>query len=327
MPMEFKYQLEKGSKKHVCPSCHKKRFVRYKDVESDNYLEAHYGRCDREVKCGYHLSPFSDGLNSLSQKQVWSHSQTPKPTTPDFINDMFVRKSLNRDNAFLDFLHSRFDCTSVLQASNKYLIGTAKKWNGAVVFWQIDQNDNARTGKIMLYDSSGHRVKHPYNHITWAHSVLKLSNFKLSQCFFGEHLLKKKPELPVAVVESEKTAIIASMFFPEFIWLATGGKNGCKWKDPHVNQVLLNRAVVLFPDLGAYSAWKASAEFIKCKSITVSDLLETNANEEDRTSGLDIADYLLRLSCDTTQTNKEQRFSFGLTATEMSEAFADVSII
>lgn len=326
MPMEFKYQLEKGSKKHFCPRCHKKRFVRYVDTESNWYLETCYGRCDREVKCGYHLSPFADGPNQLSHIQAYSSSLTPRPTTPDFINPTLVSQSLDRDNAFLDFLNSRFASTSVAQASEKYLIGTSKKWNGAVVFWQIDMNGNARTGKIMLYDASGHRVKRPYNHITWAHAVVGLPNFKLSQCFFGEHLLASDPDLPVAIVESEKTAIIASMFFPQFIWIATGGKNGCRWKDRHVNQVLANRRVVLFPDLGAYSSWKADSEHIKCKSITVSDMLETNALEEDRILGLDIADYLLRLSCDNTEISKEPRLSFGLTAAEMLEAFDDIKM-
>jgi hypothetical protein len=51
---------------------------------------------------------------------------------------------------------------------------------------------------------------------------LKLPAFQLSQCLFGEHLLKDT-ETPVAIVESEKTAIIASCYYPEFIWLACGG--------------------------------------------------------------------------------------------------------
>lgn len=58
----------------------------------------------------------------------------------------------------------------------KYKIGTSKNWNGATVFWQTDNQNNIKTGKIMLFDKlSCKRVKEPYNHITWIH---KKSNFR-----------------------------------------------------------------------------------------------------------------------------------------------------
>ncbi|WP_372938062.1 DUF6371 domain-containing protein [Seonamhaeicola sp.] len=34
----------------------------------------------------------------------------------------------------------------------------------------------------------------------------------------------------MAIVESEKTAIIMSMFLPDFIWLATGSKGNFKYE-------------------------------------------------------------------------------------------------
>lgn len=46
--------------------------------------------------------------------------------------------------------------------------------------------------------------------------------FNLKQCLYGEHLLKDKTK-PIAVGESEKTAVIASAYLPQFIWVATSG--------------------------------------------------------------------------------------------------------
>ena len=51
-------------------------------------------------------------------------------------------------------------------------------------------------------------------------------DWTLSQCLFGEHLLPLCPELPVALVEAEKTAVICSAVFPEFLRLATGRLGG-----------------------------------------------------------------------------------------------------
>ena len=86
-----------------------------------------------------------------------------------------------------------------------YRIGTSSKWGGATVFWQTDINGQVRTGKVMCYNAeTGHRVKEPQAFVSWAHSELKLQDFHLKQCLFGEHLLKNSSS-PVMLVESEKT--------------------------------------------------------------------------------------------------------------------------
>lgn len=53
----YKYTLDKGSKKFVCPNCTKKTFVLYINTETGNYLPDDFGKCDREQNCNYHKAP------------------------------------------------------------------------------------------------------------------------------------------------------------------------------------------------------------------------------------------------------------------------------
>ena len=95
------------------------------------------------------------------------------------------------------------------------------------------------------------------------------------------------------LVESEKTCLIASHFMPDFLWLATGGKNGCFNED--AMQVLRGRDVILMPDLGAIGKWIEKSKILEpiCKSVTISDVLDQMATDEQREAGLDISDFLL----------------------------------
>lgn len=115
----------------------------------------------------------------------------------------------------------------------------------------------------------------------------------MKQCFFGEHLLSKNPTQSVAIVESEKSALIAAHYMPDFIWLATGGMHGC-FKADAVN-ALKGRSVMLCPDLGAKDVWKTKLDLLSpiCTKAILSDSLEQYATDEQRKSGLDIADFLL----------------------------------
>jgi hypothetical protein len=102
--------------------------------------------------------------------------------------------------------------------------------------------------------------------------------------------LKRYPFKPVALVESEKTAVICSSFWPEYIWLATGGKSQLNDR----LQVLKGRKVVAFPDVDGFSEWKEKLSQVRGLDIVVSDVLEQSASSEDRANHVDIADLLIR---------------------------------
>jgi len=301
----FRYSLEKGSKKHICPDCKEKRFVRYVDNETGQYLPPEYGRCDREIECKYKRNPYEDGYakaqrenSQPAKKRKKSILQAPAPpvvppslTKPETVNATL--KGYDDGNNFVAFLTAQFGTEITSDLIKRYYIGTSKHWKGATVFWYITQNGDVRGGKIMLYFAdSSKRVKKPFNHITWVHAVLKESDYNLELCFFGEHLLSLHPTAPVCIVESEKTAIIASVYFPDVVWLSCGGIKNLSVEKA---KALGKRKVILIPDVGAFETWHQTAKelniYLPATHFILTDLLERNAIDSEK--GYDLADYLL----------------------------------
>jgi hypothetical protein len=294
----FRYILQpykNQQSRSTCPACGRHRsFVKYIDTATGLIVNDIVGRCNHENKCGYHLTPkqfFKENNQARVNYQIRANNPI-KPLPPTFIEVAVLKQSLKyQSNNFIEYLLSIFNPEIVSDLIAKYFIGSSRHWPGATVFWQIDPQGNIRSGKIMQYDpKSGKRVKNPFDHITWVHSVLNIPDFSLSQCLFGDHLLTTEPNKPAAIVESEKTALIASIYFPQFTWLATGSKEGLKAEK--LNS-LKNRKIFAFPDLGAFSDWEKKAQSFKLK-ITISDFLETHSSDADKKDGLDLADYLVR---------------------------------
>ncbi|AOW10039.1 PG0870-related protein [Flavobacterium gilvum] len=53
----LRYNLDKSSKKFICPKCNHRTFVLYVDIETGNYLPDAFGWCDRATNCHYHNAP------------------------------------------------------------------------------------------------------------------------------------------------------------------------------------------------------------------------------------------------------------------------------
>ncbi|MBK9257673.1 MAG: hypothetical protein IPM42_19615 [Saprospiraceae bacterium] len=286
--MDHQFQFDKNRKRaELCPcgkSNRDKKFSPYKGYIDKGYCHA----------CGQNFFPEKETKNNPF---VFNHTNKPKPTIErpiSFINLNVFRKSLAfyDANKFVTYLKTVFKPELVDHAIDKYKIGTSKLWKGATVFWQIDELGNARTGKIMLYDDhTGKRVKKPFDHINWVHSVLKIDDYNLGQVFFGTHCINSSSGT-VAIVESEKTAIIASICLPTVTWLAAGSKDGLKIEKL---KPLKNRNIILYPDANAFELWNGFA--IKHKDsfrIKVSSLIDHSLTDDKKEQGEDIADYLLK---------------------------------
>jgi len=297
------------SSRFDCPVCHKKKtFVRYVDLEKNEYLPIEFGKCNREVNCGYWLDPYKErvwekDINEFKQEKIFPSRIQPqrRNSSPDYLPIQGLLASLQKfeSNNFIQFLVSKFGEERAYLAAKNYFLGTSKHWNniGATIFWQVDTFGNVRSGKIMAYDpKTGKRIKHPFNHITWVHKVLNLEEFNLSQCYFGEHLLKIHKKKPVALVESEKTAIISSFYFPQFVWIASGSLNNITLEK---SESLIGRDLILFPDCSndgrAFDVWINKAQELTeiVNSLEVSRVLEDLAIEDEKDKGYDLADYLL----------------------------------
>jgi len=281
---QYKYQLDKSSKKYNCPKCNKKYFVKYVETETNHYADSQYGRCDREIKCGYFEYP--NGNSIISYNYV-----APPPAKPSYIEKETLQKTLTEYeiNPLVTYLYSNYSKDEVKSAIEKYHLGTANMFNGAAIFWQKDDTGNIRTGKIMAYDTStGTRLKANDGKplISWVHSVLKKPNYNLKQCLFGLHLLNDTIK-QVAIVESEKTAVIMSIEFPQYTWMSTGSLQGFKYE---YVAPLKGKDVTAFPDKGGYNKWKETADALNNKgfSIEVSKLLE----KKEYKDGWDLVDVI-----------------------------------
>ena len=318
--MAYRFILEKYTGKNsrfTCPSCNTpRRFTKYIDTETGNYITELVGRCDRESSCGYHYTPkeyFADNQSISFKVQERPHHkpvQTNKqPSEVENFNSIPQEVLINtlsdyRKNDFVRFLQTRFGLKQIRTVVCKYLIGTWR--DGRTVFWQVDERGKVRTGKLMLYDAgSGKRVK--TRNPSWVHTELKnerthgsvsyqpiKEKFRLSQCFFGEHLLSQANGQPVGVVESEKTAIVASLFLPKLIWIATGGCGNLNTN--RLAKAVKGRQIIIFPDSSKYETWSAKIQAANRTynlNIRVSDLLERRLTEDQKRCDYDLADFLL----------------------------------
>lgn len=168
-------------------------------------------------------------------------------------------------------------------------------------FWYIDRDDIVRMGKVMAYEVNGHRNKY-FNPLSIPKELSKRrllpQKYVLKKCLFGEHLLRQSVNdgKTVAIVESEKTAIICSLYFPDMLWMATG--SSCNLQEDRLVSVK-GRNLILYPDTDkeaeSFMQWKLKAQDLNSLGwhVQVSQYLEKTATDEQRIQKIDIADLLI----------------------------------
>ena len=248
----------------------------------------------------FHIAP--GGYRNKFSLSQFIRSQCMDMTHSQYLDPELMKRFEGSANAFTRAMVQTGFLTAeqMARAASRFRLSSAGE---QVVFWMIDAEGRLREGKVMAYAADGHRSheRKPCS-VSWLLSREHLlpETWRAKPCLFGLHQLQDAgKEQPVAVVESEKTAILCSELLAseEFVWMATGGLS-------HLSVPLLmplrGRRIILFPDTDpdgtAYRAWeRQAAEATKALGhpVTVSDLLERYASPEERKRKIDLADFLL----------------------------------
>ena len=186
----------------------------------------------------------------------------------------------------------------MVSSACRYCLGATK--NRGVIYWQIDQEGRVHDGKVMYYGPDCHRL----NALLAIREHRPKDAYTTSHCFFGLHLLTGdvgcEMDDVVAVVEAEKSAVILSEIYPQYIWLAAGGLGEVQ---ADKFRPLRGRKVVLFPDTDpggkAFDHWFKAAEEVMqslfwedSPPIRVSGFLEQHASEDQKRRKIDLVDFL-----------------------------------
>lgn len=297
------------STRRTCPQCRRPReLARYVDTQTGEILPEHVGKCNRADRCGYHYPPrdyFRDGGTPPTDTDgsTWKPEPPPHPPYLHQRAEVVALRAHSERNTLTAYWGGRIGADRWNTVVRDYALGT---WQdgylaGAAVYWQVDTHGRVKAGKVMLYDPTTGKRRKDVRSTSWVHferTGQSAGDLGVEQCLFGEHLLKDWPmNATVAVVESEKTAMIAAALMPKFRWLAVGSVGNFTLSRL---QVLTGRKVLAFPDLSVnsktYLQWKQRAIELSSlfASIRVSDYLEAGATVEATLAGLDIGDYLLR---------------------------------
>ena len=324
-------EMKRNNWNRVCPDCGQPdEFVVYINALTGQPIdEKSCGKCNREKNCAYHKPPrewFEEHRPLRTErvsKEEWLeqkrqrereaeevrrkleqqeaerkarrfdiHRTEQHPDAQAYIDRMgeLCGQSQSTDNALARWLCTMFPKDKVDEVLRLYRTGSTP--DGWIIYWGIDIHDNVHTGKMMAYGPDGHRLKGKnIASFNWVHAKEGIEQLA-DQCLFGEHRLMGW-DGSIALVESEKTAIILTLWFPNILWLATGGKQNFKHE---VLWPICGREVFVLPDADALDDWMAKAEVLNrehgYRFIIHNDYVRL-CTPEAREKKQDLADMLL----------------------------------
>ncbi len=212
------FQPYKGkSTRHTCPACKDTySFTLYLDGNTGQPIHPTVGKCNHEIKCGYHYTPrqyFNDHpekkKNRVQKQPTPQQSKNQQPAScqlpsrqlapPQQLqlpNPMQPAGSTPNKKPSTEINHIPYAYVKRSASYNSNFVRFLCNYfpkdkiekavedyalgatkNKQVIFWQIDINGKVRTGKIMQYNpKTGKRIKNNTGAIDWVHNKLKKTN-------------------------------------------------------------------------------------------------------------------------------------------------------
>lgn len=329
MTQQTRFSLRIGTKKDRCPACRKLTFKPYRDAMTGHDLADGSGRCDREMKCGYHQrpdKPMTDGrMNDMATIQRTPPADPPPVFIPDSVG-RWLTDAVRDADFLINLIHHvkhTWPAGDVWNIAAKYRVGGlpnvgSNRFNRGFSIPFIDRSGRIHSVMVKSFDRQNHTTGQ-----NWIHRILIDANVRRSwlddydrqsvktRCLFGEHLIRDDDAV-IAIVEAPKTALICDFYFRDMglTWLAAGAKS---WLKPERCAALVDRRIILFPDTSQNGAtfkdWTNKATELRRRisdRVTVSTMMEQIATDDQKRSGADLADVLMELDWRTFRTNRDE---------------------
>ncbi len=274
------FKFERNAPKGKCPSCGaNNKFRYYEGFHGDD----RYGKCERLNECGFFAAPSAKDHPDYKPKKKEKNIEKSILFLDKKECDTVIE---NQDSNFHKFCLAAGISSEHLK---KWLVGSDK--NGNTVFFFKNRDGkfvNKKTGK---YKEDGHRQKADGQEGFYSLPQPKDFKSKYVLCLFGEHILGKEKK-PVCIVESEKTAIIASWHYPEYDWVSCGANTGLSDGTDDTNNKI-------GPLLGKEVWWLCDSDKAGRDNSSIRNIqkwfLEYKIIDlfKDRTDGWDIADEII----------------------------------
>ena len=179
----------------------------------------------------------------------------------------------------------RLTAEQMHRAAARYHLGKTR--SGKPLFWMINEQQEPLDAHIASggWISTALKARQPLLH-AWCPV----------HCFFGQHLLTSGNSIPVAIVESEASAVVLSELFPDVLWMAYAT---VEHLDVALFAPLQGRTVTLYPNtdpsFSTYLFFHDLADGIRERydiHINVASILEDHATEEQKSRCIDLLDFL-----------------------------------
>lgn len=181
-------------------------------------------------------------INSGSGSYVWDGQKRRESGNKEirYVDPMVLKGARAYDKELSPLF--RWMCTlfpreKVSEVWDRY--GVTSDFHGRTTFWYIDGAGRICHDKKIWYNRNGHRDK-----MRQMERDYRIKDGYTARCMFGAHLIPEDGD--ICCVESEKTALLCALQWPEKCWVATGGKGNLQG---------VNERFILYPDLDAAEDW------------------------------------------------------------------------